>query len=70
VTNVGNDRAQLLAMGQQARDVMGCEEITALADRGYFNGDEVLARNWCPALRSQDADLRQHQARPLYRAGF
>ena len=43
VTNVGNDRTQLLAMGQQARDVMGCEDITALADRGYFNGDEVLA---------------------------
>jgi transposase len=43
VTNVGNDRAQLLAMGRQAQDVMACEEITALADRGYFNGDEVLA---------------------------
>ena len=43
VTNVGNDRTQLLAMGQQAQDVMACEEITALADRGYFNGDEVLA---------------------------
>ncbi len=43
VTNVGNDRTQLLAMGQQARDVMACEEITALDDRGFFNGDEVLA---------------------------
>ena len=43
VTNVGNDRTQLLAMGQQAQDVMACEEITALADRGYYNGDEVLA---------------------------
>ena len=43
VTNVGNDRTQLLAMGQQARDVMACEDVTALADRGYFNGDEVLA---------------------------
>jgi hypothetical protein len=43
VTNVGNDRTQLLAMGQQAQDVMACEETTALADRGYFNGDEVLA---------------------------
>ena len=43
VTNVGNDRTQLLAMGQQARDVMACEEITVLADRGYYNGDEVLA---------------------------
>jgi transposase len=43
VTNVGNDRTQLLAMGQHARAVMACEEITALADRGYFNGEEVLA---------------------------
>jgi transposase len=43
VTNVGNDRTQLLAMGRQAQDVMTCEEVTALADRGYFNGDEVLA---------------------------
>jgi transposase len=43
VTNVGNDRTQLLAMGRQAQDGMACEEITALADRGYFNGDEVLA---------------------------
>jgi transposase len=39
VTNVGNDRTQLLAMGRQAQDVMACEEVTALADRGYFNGD-------------------------------
>src|SRR3954449_6176359 len=43
VTNVGNDRTQLLAMGRQAQGVMACEEVTALADRGYFNGDEVLA---------------------------
>jgi transposase len=43
VTNVGHDRTQLLSMGQQARDVMACEELTVLADRGYYNGDEVLA---------------------------
>jgi predicted sulfurtransferase len=43
VTNVGNDRTQLRAMGQQARAVMACEELTVLADRGYYNGDEVLA---------------------------
>jgi Transposase DDE domain len=43
VTNVGNDRTQLLAMGRQTQDVMACEEVTALADRGYYNGDEVLA---------------------------
>jgi len=43
VTNVGNDRAQLAAMGVEARDATGCEEVTVLADRGYYNGEEVLA---------------------------
>jgi transposase len=43
VTNVGNDHTQLLSMGQQARAVMACDELTVLADRGYYNGDEVLA---------------------------
>jgi transposase len=43
VTNVGSDRAQLTSMGSKARDATGCAEITVLADRGYYNGDEVLA---------------------------
>jgi len=43
VTNVGADRAQLAAMGGKARQAMGCKEVTVLADRGYYNGEEVLA---------------------------
>ena len=43
VTNVGSDRAQLTAMGRKAREASECEEVTVLADRGYYNGDEVLA---------------------------
>src|SRR5580658_9879385 len=43
VTNVGNDRAQLAAMGVKARYATGCEEITVVADRGYYNGEEALA---------------------------
>jgi transposase len=43
VTNVGNDRAQLVPMGHKARDATGCREVTVLADRGYYNGDQVLA---------------------------
>ena len=43
VTNVGSDRGQLSAMGAKARDATGCEEITVLADRGYYNGEETLA---------------------------
>ncbi|GAB2493376.1 IS1182 family transposase [Arenimonas alkanexedens] len=43
VTNVGNDRGQLSAMAKRARDALGTEQMTALADRGYFNAPEILA---------------------------
>jgi transposase len=43
VTNVGSDRSQLASMGQKALDATGSEDVTVLADRGYYNGDEVLA---------------------------
>jgi transposase len=43
VTNVGSDRGQLTSMGRKAREATGCEDVTVLADRGYYNGDEVLA---------------------------
>ena len=43
VTNVGHDRNQLANMAKQARSAMGKDEIRAVADRGYFNGEEILA---------------------------
>ena len=43
VTNVGHDRTQLEPMALKAQAATGCEELTALADRGYFNGEQVLA---------------------------
>lgn len=43
VTNVGSDRGQLASMGRKAREATGCREVTVLADRGYYNGKEVLA---------------------------
>src|ERR671923_887900 len=43
VTNQGYDRQQLAPMAFKAQQATGCEQITALADRGYFNGDQVLA---------------------------
>jgi transposase len=42
VTNIGHDRTQLFSMAKQARSAMGTEELTALADRGYFKGEEIL----------------------------
>jgi transposase len=43
VTNVGSDREQLTAMATLARDAIGTEKLTAVADRGYFKGEEILA---------------------------
>lgn len=43
VTNSGSDRSQLTSMGHKAQEATGCDELTVLADRGYFNGDQVLA---------------------------
>jgi transposase len=43
VTNVGNDRGQLAMMAEQARAATGIAELTVVADRGYFSGDEILA---------------------------
>ena len=42
VTNVGHDRTQLASMAAQAKQVIGQHSITALADRGYFRGEEIL----------------------------
>jgi transposase len=43
VTNRGTDRAQLSSMGQQTQQAIGIEKLTALADRGYYTGTEILA---------------------------
>src|SRR6201987_4449066 len=43
VINQGYDRHQLAPMAFKAQQATGCEQITAVADRGYFNGDQVLA---------------------------
>ena len=42
VTNQGTDRAQLSSMGQQTQEALGTEKLTALADRGYYAGPEIL----------------------------
>jgi transposase len=42
VTNQGTDRSQLASMGKQAHQVTGVNDLTALADRGYYKGEEIL----------------------------
>jgi hypothetical protein len=43
VTNVGSDRSQLSRMTEQARAAIGSETIEAVADRGYYSGEEIVA---------------------------
>ena len=43
VTNVGSDRAQLAHIASQAKEVLGVDKLEAVADRGYFSGEEILA---------------------------
>jgi len=42
VTNLGHDRTQLSPMAQQAGEAIGEDSLTALADRGYFNSEQIL----------------------------
>ena len=43
VTNVGSDRAQLAATAKAAKEILGVEKLVAVADRGYFKGEEIKA---------------------------
>jgi hypothetical protein len=43
VTNVGTDRDQLSPMATLARQAMGTEKLSVVADRGYFKSEEILA---------------------------
>ena len=43
VTNSPVDRGQLLPLGQLAQEALGRDEITLLADRGYYKGTDIKA---------------------------
>jgi len=41
VVQTGSDRAQLVAMGQQAKEALGVDELDVVADRGYFSARQI-----------------------------
>jgi transposase len=43
VTNTGSDRSQLANVAKQAKAVLQVEKLEAVADRGYYHGEEILA---------------------------
>jgi hypothetical protein len=61
VTNVGSDRAQLAAMAEQARAAMDTEELTAVADRGYFSGTQIVD--------CEEAGITTYVPKPLTSSG-
>lgn len=38
-----NNRDQLSSIAKQAREAIGAETLSVVADRGYFKGEEILA---------------------------
>jgi hypothetical protein len=42
VINDGSDRSQLSPMAKQAKATLGVENLDAVADRGYFDSEEIL----------------------------
>ncbi len=61
VTNVGSDRAQLAAMAERARAAMDTEELTAVADRGYFSGTQIVD--------CEEAGITAYVPKPLTSSG-
>jgi hypothetical protein len=43
VTNQGHDRAQLEGMAKRSREALGGGALTVLADRGYYDGEQIRA---------------------------
>jgi hypothetical protein len=43
VTNTGHDRRQLMNMATQAKEALATDSLAVVADRGYYNGNEIKA---------------------------
>jgi transposase len=43
VTNVGSDRSQLANTAKAAKEVLQVDKLEAVADRGYYHGEEIKA---------------------------
>jgi transposase len=43
VTNIGTDRSQLARVAKDTKAILEAETLDVVADRGYFNGEEILA---------------------------
>ncbi len=72
VVTAGIDREQLTPMAEQARAATGIDDLTVVADRGYFKGEQIRQ---CDAGRdhadgAQVDDLQQQGRGSLRQAGL
>ena len=65
VTNLGYDREALSMMARAAKDVMASESIEAVADKGYYKGEEIVAAEQRRRYRLQTEHVRRSGGRPL-----
>jgi transposase/uncharacterized small protein (DUF1192 family) len=56
VTNVGTDRGALAEMAEKARIEMNATTLDVVADRGYFNSEQLLAWNNGHAAEAADIE--------------
>jgi len=71
VTNVGTDRSQLSSVAKEAKATLDVEKLDAVADRGYFDSEEILARERRHHSHTAQADdLKRKGARALRQAGL
>ena len=57
VTNVGIDKGQLSKMAEQAREALQADIVEAIADKGYFNSEEIAA--------CEDAGITVYVPKPI-----
>src|SRR5258708_4850511 len=72
VSNVGTDRSQLANMANQAKAALEAASLEAVADRGYFKGEEILACEEAGnhGYAAKTSDIGREVGRPLRQAGF
>jgi hypothetical protein len=72
VTNVGTDRSQLSNVAEQARTEIGTATLDVVADRGYYDGQEIRAcKTVGITVTLAAADDFERQGRgPLRQAGL
>jgi transposase len=58
VTNTGSDRAQLANIASRAKDAIDVDKLEAIADRGHYSGEEILACDKAGIDAPQADDIR------------